>query len=150
MITFKDQLLARIRSQLGALPAQARKDVLENDVGLIESQLERYQRRLDYWFAKQWELEGLRIDHDQRTITFRDRTLRFTKRELQIVMVLASRSPAYLSAHQLLIQAWHDSRLPEETLRTYIAKVRSKLAKLDAGAAIKTEPRRGYALIFEK
>ena len=46
MISFSDELLARMRMQLENLPAAARKDVLDNDVGLIERQLQRYQRRL--------------------------------------------------------------------------------------------------------
>ena len=148
MISFSDELLARMRMQLENLPAAARKDVLDNDVGLIERQLQRYQRRLEYWFARQWELEGLHIDHDARTITYRDRTVLFSRRELQLVMVLASRSPSYVSSTQLLVQAWHDSRLPAETLRTYLGKVRAKLIELDAGAVIKNRPGQGYALVF--
>ena len=110
MITFKDDLLARIRAQLSSLPVSARQDVLDNDVALIEEQLRRYQRRLEYWFARQWELEGLQIDYENRIIS---------------------------------------SRLPEESLRTYIGKVRAKLARLKVGAEIKNRPREGYALIFD-
>jgi DNA-binding winged helix-turn-helix (wHTH) protein len=149
MISFKDELLARIRGQLDGLPPAARQDVLENDIRLFEGQLERYQRRLEYWFARQWEIEGLQIDHDARAITYRDRTVLFSRRELQLVMMLASRSPAPVPSQQLLVQAWHDSRLPAETLRTYLGKVRAKLRDLEAGAVIENRPGQGYALVFE-
>ena len=149
MITFKDDLLARIRAQLNSLPESARQDVLDNDVALIEEQLRRYQRRLEYWFARQWELEGLQIDYENRTISYRERSIVLSNREFQLLVFLTTRSPVYTKPNQLLVQAWHDSRLPEESLRTYIGKVRAKLARLKVGAQIKNRPREGYALIFD-
>jgi DNA-binding response OmpR family regulator len=62
--------------------------------------------------------------------------------------MLVSRSPQYITARQLLVQAWHDARLPEETLRTYIVRLRGKVAQLGFGAEIVNRPRRGYALVF--
>jgi DNA-binding response OmpR family regulator len=151
MIAFKDDLLGRIRTQLFKLPAAARNDVMENDIAVIELQLERYQRRIEYWYARQWQLEGLQIDHDTRMISYRDRSVRMTNREFQLLVLLVSRSPGYITPQQLLVQAWHDSRLPEETLRTYIGRVRGKLVDLGVSATIQIQnrPRRGYALIFE-
>lgn len=60
MISFKDELLGRIRAQSGSLPPAGRKEVMENEIALIERQLLRYQRRIEFWFARQWELEGCR------------------------------------------------------------------------------------------
>jgi len=109
----------------------------------------RYQRRLEYWFARQWELEGLQIDYENRIISYRERSIVLSKREFQLLVFLTTRSPVYTKPNQLLVQAWHDSRLPEESLRTYIGKVRAKLARLKVGAEIKNRPREGYALIFD-
>ena len=148
MIDFKHELLGRLRKQVLTLPAAARADVTENDIGLIETQLERYERRLSYWYASQWRLEGLQVDPDSRVVTYREKSTHLTRREFQILVTLASRSPSYISAQQLLIQAWHDSRLPEETLRTYIGRVRGKISELGLRAEILNQPRRGYALIF--
>jgi DNA-binding winged helix-turn-helix (wHTH) protein len=50
----------------------------------------------------------------------------------------------------LLVEAWHDGHLPEETLRTYVARLRTKLASLGATARIKNRPRRGYAIVFSE
>jgi DNA-binding response OmpR family regulator len=149
MISFKDELLGRIRAQVGRLPPQGRRDVMENDVSILEIQLSRYQRRIEFWYARQWELEGLSIDVSRRTIAYRERSIHLTNREYQLFARLADRSPDYTSAAQLLAEAWHDSRLPEETVRTYIVRLRRKLAQLGAPAQIANRSRRGYSLVFD-
>jgi DNA-binding response OmpR family regulator len=149
MISFNDELLGRIRAQVRTLPAAGRQDVMENDVGMLEVQLSRYQRRIEFWYTRQWELEGLSVDEFGRTIAYRDQAIHLTKREYQLFDRLAARSPGYTSAAQLLAEAWHDSRLPEETVRTYIVRLRRKLAQLGAPAQIVNRSRRGYSLVFE-
>jgi DNA-binding response OmpR family regulator len=149
MISFKDELLGRIRAQVERLPPQGRRDVMENDVSILEIQLSRYQRRIEFWYARQWELEGLSIDVSRRTIAYRERSIHLTNREYQLFARLADRSPDYTSAAQLLAEAWHDSRLPEETVRTYIVRLRRKLAQLGAPAQIANRSRRGYSLVFD-
>ena len=150
MIGFKEELLARVRGQLDRLPRAARADVVENDIGMLEAQLERYRRRLDFWYERQWQLEGLQIDHDERSVSYRDRSVMLTKRELQLFALLVSRSPSFIPPNRLLVEAWHDGHLPEETLRTYIARLRNKLASLGATAEIRNRPRRGYAMVFNE
>lgn len=149
MISFKDELLRRMRAQADTLPAAGRRDVMENDVAVIELQLARYQQRIEFWFDRQWELEGLSIDESERTIAYRERSIHLTRREYQLFSKLADGSPAYTSATKLLAEAWHDARLPEETVRTYIVRLRRKLAVLGAPAQITNLPRRGYSLVFE-
>jgi DNA-binding CsgD family transcriptional regulator len=149
MISFKDDLLKRMRAQADTLPAAGRQDVMENDVAVIETQLTRYQRRIEFWFDRQWELEGLSIDESERTIAYRERSIHLTKREYQLFSKLADGSPAFTSATKLLAEAWHDPRLPEETVRTYIVRLRRKLTALGAPAQIANRPRRGYSLVFE-
>ena len=148
MIEFNEDLLGRVREQLERLPKAGRQDVIDNDISLVANQLERYRRRLDFWYARQWELEGLQIDHEERTVSYRDRAMSLTKREFQLFVLLVSRSPNFISPSRLLVEAWHDGNLPEETLRTYIARLRSKLASLGAIAVITNRPRRGYAIVF--
>jgi DNA-binding response OmpR family regulator len=148
MIDFKDQLLSRVEGQLCRLPKAAWTDVADNDIGLIQNQLDRYQRRLEFWYSRQWELEGLAVDPESRVITYRERSVRLTKRELELLTMLVSHSPQFITPRQLLVQAWHDSRLPEETLRTYIVRLRAKVAQLGIAAEIVNRPRRGYALVF--
>jgi DNA-binding response OmpR family regulator len=123
MISFKDELLRRMRAQADTLPPAGRRDVMENDVAVIEMQLTRYQRRIEFWFNRQWELEGLSIDDEERTIAYRERSIHLTRREYQLFSKLADGSPAFTTATKLLAEAWHDTRLPEETVRTYIVRL---------------------------
>jgi DNA-binding response OmpR family regulator len=149
MISFKDQLLGRMRVQVRTLSPAARQEVIVNDVSVLELQLKRYQRRIEFWYARQWELEGLSVDEKTRTIGYRQHAIHLTKREFQPFARLADRSPAYTSAEQLLFDAWRDPGLPQETVRTYIVRLRRKLAELDAPVQIANRSRRGYSLVFD-
>jgi hypothetical protein len=148
MIAFKEDLLERVRGDLVHVSAAAKID-LNDDVKLIDAQLRRYRRRLTYWVDRQLELEEIAVDARTRTVTYRDNSVTLTKREFQILAMLMSRPEKYFSAQQLLVEAWHDDRLPEESLRTYISRVRKKLNELDAGAQVVNRSRKGYALIFK-
>jgi hypothetical protein len=148
MIAFKEDLLERVSGDLVHVSAAAKID-LNDDVKLIDAQLRRYRRRLGYWVDRQLELEEIAIDTKTRTVTFRDSSVTLTKREFQILAMLMSRPEKYFSAQQLLVEAWHDDRLPEESLRTYISRVRKKLAELNAGAHVVNKSRKGYAVIFK-
>jgi DNA-binding response OmpR family regulator len=147
MIAFKDDLLTRVSDNLTHVSTAAKSD-LKDDVELIETQLSRYTRRLDYWVERQLELQEITVDPKTRTVMFRDKSVALTKREFQILALLMNRPERYFSAEQLLVGAWHDSRLPEESLRTYISRVRKKLKLLGADAEVVTKSRKGYALIF--
>jgi DNA-binding response OmpR family regulator len=148
MIAFKEDLLERVTTDLTRVSAAAKTD-LNDDIELIDSQLKRYRRRLTYWVERQLELEEIAIDSKTRTVTYRGSAVTLTKREFQILAMLMSRPEKYFSAQQLLVEAWHDDQLPEESLRTYISRVRKKLAELDAGAQVVNKSRHGYALIFK-
>src|SRR3984893_5342123 len=121
MITFKEDLLERVTNDLMRVSAAAKTD-LNDDIKLIDSQLKRYRRRLSYWVERQLELEEIAVDSRTRTVTYRDTAVTLTKREFQILAMLMSRPEKYFSAQQLLVDAWHDDRLPEESLRTYISR----------------------------
>jgi DNA-binding winged helix-turn-helix (wHTH) protein len=148
MIAFKEDLLTRVSSDLMKVSAAAKVD-LDDDVKLIDSQLRRYRRRLTYWVERQLEVEEIAIDTKTRTVTYRDNSITLTRREFQILAMLIARPEKYFTAEQLLVEAWHDDRLPEESLRTYISRVRKKLAELNAGAQVVNKSRKGYAFIFK-
>jgi DNA-binding response OmpR family regulator len=148
MIAFKEDLLERVVGDLMRVSAAAKAD-LNDDVTLIDGQLKRYRRRLSYWVERQLELEEIAVDPQTRIVTFRDNSIALTRREFQILAILLNRPEKYFTAQQLLVEAWHDDRLPEESLRTYISRVRRKLKELDAGAEVVNRSRKGYALIFK-
>ncbi len=148
MIAFKDDLLERVNGDLVRVSPAAKTD-LNDDVKLIEAQLRRYRRRLNYWVERQLELEEIVVEAQTRTLTYRDNSITLTRREFQILAMLLRRPEKYFSAEQLLVEAWHDDSLPEESLRTYISRIRKKLKQLNAGAQVVNRSRKGYALIFK-
>jgi len=81
---------------------------------------------------------------------YREQSVHLTKREYQLFARLADRSPDFTSAEQLLSEAWHDSRLPQETMRTYVVRLRRKLAQLGAPVQIANRSRLGYSLMFDE
>lgn len=148
MIAFKEDLLKRVMGNLEHVSSAAKSD-LSDDVTLIQSQLDRYKRRMDFWVERQLELQDLTIDAKARTVSFRDSSITLTKREFQLLSVLMSRPDKYFSAEQLLVEAWHDGTLPEESMRTYISRIRKKLKVLGNGADVMNKSRKGYTLTFE-
>jgi DNA-binding response OmpR family regulator len=148
MIAFKDDLLTRVMGNLENVSPAAKVD-LTDDITLIQSQLDRYSRRMAFWVERQLELEDLVVDADSRTLTYHDNSITLTKREFQLLAVLLSRPDKYFSAESLLVEAWHDGRLPEESMRTYISRVRKKLKTLGNVAEVVNKSRKGYALVFE-
>lgn len=149
LIAFRTAVLARVQAQVRGLPAAERAGAIREDVLIIEQQLARYRRRIEFWYERQWELEGLMIEEVSRTITHRERSVMLTNRECQLFMTLVNRPSGYMTANQLLVEAWHDAGLPEETLRTYIVRLRGKLAEVGVPVRIVNRPRRGYALAFD-
>ena len=118
------------------------------DAWALEESLHDCEQRLEFWYARQWTLEGLELDRECRRVGFRGRWVQLTGREFQLLDTLAHRNGGFMRPQQLLVEAWRDSRLPEETLRTYIVRLRAKLAELGVGAQIVNRPRHGYALVF--
>lgn len=104
MIAFKDDPLERVTGDLMHVSAPAKTD-LNDDIKLIDLQLIRYRRRLDYWVQRQLELEEIAIDAATRTVTYRDSSVTLTKREFQILAMLMSRPENYFTAQQLLVEA---------------------------------------------
>lgn len=149
LIAFRSDVLARVQAQVRRLPASSRAAATATDTAIIEEQLVRYRRRLEFWYQRQWALEGLIIDQPSRTIAHRDRSVMLTRREFQLFMTLVSRPSSHMRSSQLLVEAWHDGDLPEETLRTYVVRLRAKLAELRIPARIENKPRQGYALVFD-
>jgi hypothetical protein len=58
LLEFKRGILDRVRRDLTKLPPVARR-AAESDVKIIESQMEGYQKRLELWSRRVWDLHGL-------------------------------------------------------------------------------------------
>ena len=112
---------------------------------MLVERLQRYRGRLHFWSERVWELEDISIDQVNRTVGNWSGSIALTGREFQILKLLLDCPGRTFSARRLLLEAWHDATLPEEAVRSYIARLRRKLERIDL-AIIVTNPSGGYRL----
>ena len=147
LIQFKLGLLDRVNRELPKLNPIARQAAVE-DLVIIENQMEGYRARLDLWYSRVWELQGLWVDPVGRMIRHRGREASLTTREFQLLQFLLDHPHRFYTAAQILGQAWADPALFPEEVRNYVRRVRRLLADLEVPADVVNRPGRGYSLVF--
>jgi len=147
LLEFKRGLLERIRRDLAALRPVAQK-AAEVDLRIIDEQMQGYQKRLDLWYKRIWDLQGLWLDPTGRMIRHKGNDVTLTKREFQLLQFLLNHPHRYFTTTQILGQAWADPALFPEEVRNYIRRLRKILADLEIPVDIVNKPGRGYSLIF--
>jgi DNA-binding response OmpR family regulator len=144
----KDAVLERMGRDLRSLSSDAREEIARTDATLLTRQRDHYQERLAFWYQRQWQLSKLDVDADARVLRHAGRHAELTRREVQLLQSLAAKPGKYLTAEQILRSAWGDPGLHGDEVRTYVARLRRKLARIQAPARIVNRPRRGYALEY--
>jgi len=147
LLEFKRGLLERIRRDLAALRPVAQK-AAEVDLRIIDEQMQGYQKRLDLWYKRIWDLQGLWLDPTGRMIRHKGNDVTLTKREFQLLQFLLNHPHRYFTTTQILGQAWADPALFPEEVRNYIRRLRKILTDLEIPVDIVNKPGRGYSLIF--
>lgn len=147
LLRFKRGLLARVERDLPGLSPIARSAAAE-DLAIIEDQMEGYLARLDLWYQRVWELQGLWLDPDGRKVRHQSQEARLTKREFQLLQFLLDHPHRYFTADQIKNQAWSDPALFPEEVRNYVRRVRKILAELAIPCDLINRPGRGYSLVF--
>ena len=87
LIRFKLGLLERIKRELPKLHPVAQK-AADVDVTYIENQMEGYYVRLDLWYHRVWQLQGLWLDHDGSMLRHKGREVVLTNREFELLQFL--------------------------------------------------------------
>ena len=147
LLRFKVGLLDRVRLELPKLKPIAQVAAAE-DLVIIELQMAGYQARLDLWYARVWELQGLWLDPEGRMIRHQGREVALTRREFQLLQFLLDHPHRFYTAAQILGQAWADPALFPEEVRNYVRRLRKLLTALEIPADIVNRPVKGYSLIF--
>jgi DNA-binding response OmpR family regulator len=147
LIQFKIGLLDRVKRELPKLKPAARRAASE-DLGIIEHQMEGYQIRLDLWYQRVWELQGLWLDSEGQIIRYRGQDESLTGREFQLLKFLLAHPHRFYTANQIMGQAWADPALFPEEVRNYIRRLRKILVDLAIPVDIVNKPGRGYSLVF--
>jgi Transcriptional regulatory protein, C terminal len=147
LLRFKVGLLERVRPELPKLHPVAQQAAAA-DLAIIEGQMHGYQARLDLWYRRLWELQGLRLDPEGSMIRHRGREARLTRREYQLLQFLLDHPHRFFTATQLVARAWSEPSLFPEEVRNYVRRVRKILAELEIPCELVNLPGRGYSLVF--
>jgi hypothetical protein len=147
LIRFKVGLLERVHRELPKLLPVA-QDAAASDLAIIEGQMRGYQTRLDLWYQRLWELQGLQLDPEGQLIRHRGREGHLTKREFQLLQFLLDHPHRFFTVNQLLARAWSDPALFPEEVRNYVRRIRTILADLEIPCQLVNRPGRGYSLVF--
>ena len=147
LLEFKRGILDRVQRDIAHLRPEARK-AAEIDLRIIDDQMMGYQRRLDLWYKRIWDLQGLWLDPSGRMIRHQGQEVALTRREFQLLQFLLNHPHRYFTTVQILGQAWADPALFPEEVRNYIRRLRKILVDLAIPVDIVNKPGRGYSLIF--
>jgi DNA-binding response OmpR family regulator len=147
LIRFKVGLLERVRRELPKLHPVAQR-AADVDVAFIEAQMAGYHARLDLWYQRVWQLQGLWLDPNGRVVRHKGEEAQLTTREFELLQFLLEHPHRFYSTAQIASYAWSDSALMPEEVRNYVTRVRRILARLDIPCDLINRPGRGYSLTF--
>jgi DNA-binding response OmpR family regulator len=147
LLEFKRGILGRVRRDMASLSPTAQK-AAATDLEIIETQMEGYQERLDLWYRRLWELQGLWLDPAGRMVRHKGHEVSLTKREFQLLQFLLDHPHRFFTTSQILGQAWADPALFPEEVRNYVRRLRKILADLGIPVDLVNKPGRGYSLVF--
>jgi hypothetical protein len=147
LIRFKLGLIDRVQRELPKLHPVART-AADEDVRFIETQMAGYYARLDLWYTRVWELQGLWLDPNGRLVRHKGREAVLTPREFELLQFLLDHPHRFYTASQITGLAWSDAALFPEEVRNYVLRIRKILARLEIPCDLVNRPGRGYSLIF--
>ena len=147
LLEFKRGILSRVHRDMASLSPPAQKAAAV-DLQIIESQMDGYQERLDLWYRRLWELQGLWLDPAGRMVRHKGGEVALTKREFQLLQFLLDHPHRFFTTTQILGQAWADPALFPEEVRNYVRRLRKILVDLGIPVDLVNKPGRGYSLVF--
>ncbi|MXQ54199.1 response regulator transcription factor [Shimazuella alba] len=93
------------------------------------------------------ELDGLQLNLDRLTLTWKSNTVELRNTEAKILDLCMKQIDCIVSRDQLLENIWDDQAFVDEnTLNVYIRRVRNKLDQLHLNGALQTIRGEGYRL----
>jgi DNA-binding winged helix-turn-helix (wHTH) protein len=89
---------------------------------------------------------GLTTDRTARTLAFAGRRVQLTRREAELLDFLLQHPQQKFTSKDLKVLAWQNPWLSEAQVRTYIMRLRHRLAQVELGHVIAAERNRGYGI----
>ena len=148
LIGFKLRLLERIERDLVNLPEAARV-AASRDLDIIRSQMAGYEARLDLWYRRVWDLQGLWVDPEGNMVRYQEKEAALTRREAQLLTFLLAHPHRSFTAAQIMGQAWGDPALFPEEVRNYVHRIRRILRELRIPCQLINRPKHGYSIVFK-
>lgn len=95
-----------------------------------------------------WEHNGMVIDANSNRVTINDEEVTLTKKEFEILVLLAQASPNVMTRNEILSQVWDDNEFVlDRTVDVHITRLRKKLG--DHASLIVNRSGFGYYLNFK-
>ncbi len=112
----------------------------------LAAQLAWIDQRLSMWRERHAELAGVVIDRKEHLLTYAGKSLRLTRREADLLDFLLRHPRRPFTSKQLATMAWHNSRLSDAQVRTYIMRLRNRLREVGLEQVITVARNRGYGV----
>lgn len=122
----------------------------EADEPVVVSEKIRLLGRLAFWQRRHAEVAPVDLDDRLGIISPDGDAIPLTRREAQLLRFLLAQPGRFFDTRVLATQAWHDPSLASEQVRTYVVRLRRRLLEARVNCDIRSERRRGYALIFDE
>jgi DNA-binding response OmpR family regulator len=94
--------------------------------------------------ATRIELAGTTIDSESRSITRGEQSVSFSKRDWELLTFLLANPGQWFTAEDLVRLAWRSTRYSAEQLRSYVMRLRRKMAPLELPFSVTSQQGRGY------
>ena len=108
------------------------------------------EKRLAFWRNRHAQCAGIWLDAATREMAGRRGRVKLTRREFELIAYLADHPGRHTPAALLVSRAWPDSDLCEEQLRTYLGRLRRKMAQAGTPARIVADRPQGYVLTADE
>lgn len=138
-ISIYEEMASVLRSVIARANGSAESEQMRDQLQLIED-------RLASWRDRHAELAGVVIDRKNHLLTYAGKSLRLTRREADLLDFLLRHPRRPFTSRQLATMAWQNSRLSDAQVRTYIMRLRSRLADVGLEQVITVVRNRGYGI----
>ena len=119
----------------------------DDEVEELQKELQLIENRLGAWRDRHAELAGVVINRTDHTVTYAGKSLQLTRREADLLDFLLRHPRRPFTSKQLATLAWQNSRLSDAQVRTYIMRLRNRLAEIGLEQVITVARNRGYGIV---
>lgn len=117
-------------------------------IGAIKSEIRRPGPASIVPVATRIDIGGVVFEAEPRRVTSKEGAAQFTKREWQLLSFLLGSPNQFFTAEEVAFQAWGPEASIEQ-FRSYVTRIRHKLAPFANWCEVVTEKGRGYCLVLQ-